>query len=453
MIAPTGGRPHTRLVGDRDDAQHTGAPGPVGSRGADRAAARSRRRSHPPRPLPQRVPVPAVRGAARRAPGVVAPPGVPARRPTASSSGSCSATPSCRRSAATGGRSARSTVRASHRPVTAQRGHTLVSSDPPGHTRMRKLISAGFTPRMIHRLDEQIAERTTQVLDAAAAARARATSSTTSPTSSRCTSSATSWASPKPTVPTCSAGPTRSWPPRTPRSGSPHEEQFAAGIDSSTSTPAHLGEEKRRHPTDDVWSILTTAEVEDDDGDAVAPHPVGARPVLPHPHHRRLGDHAVGRSRAASWRSPTTPSSGSGSARPVDGAQPAVEEILRWTSPVACFARTATADVEVGGQQIRGRRPGEPLVPGRQPRPARRSTGPTSSTSPASRTRTCRSVGAAPTSASARTWPATRSARCSPSSSPGSRTWRSSGHRAALVSAPEQTIAVTLRDLPVRLAP
>jgi cholest-4-en-3-one 26-monooxygenase len=29
-----------------------------------------------------------------------------------------------------------------------------------------------------------------------------------------------------------------------------------------------------------------------------------------------------------------------------------VEEILRWTSPVACFARTATEDVELGDQQI-----------------------------------------------------------------------------------------------------
>ncbi len=49
-----------------------------------------------------------------------------------------------------------------------QRGHTLVSADPPNHSRMRKLISSGFTPRMIQRLDEQIAARTTRVLDAAA---------------------------------------------------------------------------------------------------------------------------------------------------------------------------------------------------------------------------------------------------------------------------------------------
>ena len=30
----------------------------------------------------------------------------------------------------------------------------------------------------------------------------------------------------------------------------------------------------------------------------------------------------------------------------------AVEEVLRWSTPVACFARTAARDVEVGGQQI-----------------------------------------------------------------------------------------------------
>ena len=50
-----------------------------------------------------------------------------------------------------------------------QRGHTLVSADPPGHTRMRKLISSGFTPRMIRRLDEQIEARTVRVFDEAAA--------------------------------------------------------------------------------------------------------------------------------------------------------------------------------------------------------------------------------------------------------------------------------------------
>src|SRR5688572_13267618 len=47
-------------------------------------------------------------------------------------------------------------------------GHTVITSDPPGHTRLRKLVNAGFTPRMIARLDELVVRRTNEVLDAAA---------------------------------------------------------------------------------------------------------------------------------------------------------------------------------------------------------------------------------------------------------------------------------------------
>ena len=39
-------------------------------------------------------------------------------------------------------------------------------------------------------------------------------------------------------------------------------------------------------------------------------------------------------------------------ARPVR-SRPSVEEILRWTSPIIHFARTATRDTEVGGRTIR----------------------------------------------------------------------------------------------------
>jgi len=50
-----------------------------------------------------------------------------------------------------------------------RRGVMLVAKDPPEHLKLRKLISAGFTPRMIGRLEEQITDRTEQILDEAAA--------------------------------------------------------------------------------------------------------------------------------------------------------------------------------------------------------------------------------------------------------------------------------------------
>src|SRR5262245_16466593 len=47
-----------------------------------------------------------------------------------------------------------------------QKGQAVVSADAPMHTRLRKLIAAGFTPRMIARLDEQVQRRTREILDA-----------------------------------------------------------------------------------------------------------------------------------------------------------------------------------------------------------------------------------------------------------------------------------------------
>ena len=46
----------------------------------------------------------------------------------------------------------------------------------------------------------------------------------------------------------------------------------------------------------------------------------------------------------------------------------AVEEIVRWATPVIHFRRTATRDIEIGGQTIRRRRQGRALVQLGQPR-------------------------------------------------------------------------------------
>src|SRR5690606_36519701 len=47
-----------------------------------------------------------------------------------------------------------------------RRGTMIVAMDPPDHTRHLKLISAGFTPRMIGRLEERIRTWTDRILDA-----------------------------------------------------------------------------------------------------------------------------------------------------------------------------------------------------------------------------------------------------------------------------------------------
>ncbi|MDQ1431607.1 MAG: hypothetical protein QOF40_2209 [Actinomycetota bacterium] len=232
-----------------------------------------------------------------------------------------------------------------------QRGHTIISADPPGHTRMRKLISAGFTPRMIRRLDEQVAARTTQVLDAAAV---QGTCNFVRDVAYQ--------------LPMHIIGDIIGIPEADraevfhltdvimaapdPASGISSVEHLAAGMDLYEYA-RKLGDEKRRNPTDDVWSILTCAEIEGDDGQ---PTRLTAS---------ELDQFFLILTIAGSE---TTRSAISGGLvalleRPEQQARlrsdpgvlnTAVEEILRWVTPVACFARTATSDIMVDGQQIRG---------------------------------------------------------------------------------------------------
>ena len=230
-----------------------------------------------------------------------------------------------------------------------QRGHNLVSADPPGHTRLRKLISSGFTPRMIRRLDEQITDRTTRVLDAAAAAGTCNFVQDVAyqlpmhviadimgiPEADR--REVFGWTD------TIMAAPD-------PESGISREDHFLAGVQLYEYARA-LGEDKRRNPTDDVWSILTTAEIDGEDGETwrlTGPELDQFFLILSIAGSETTRSAISGgliafRDRPDQWDRVRSDPSLLGSA---------VEEILRWVSPVACFARTSTCDVELDGRQI-----------------------------------------------------------------------------------------------------
>ncbi len=53
----------------------------------------------------------------------------------------------------------------------ARRSKSILGTDPPDHTRIRKLVSKAFTPRTISRLEGRVAEVVDDRLDAAAAVR------------------------------------------------------------------------------------------------------------------------------------------------------------------------------------------------------------------------------------------------------------------------------------------
>ena len=126
----------------------------------------------------------------------------------------------------------------------------------------------------------------------------------------------------------------------------------------------------------------------------------------------------------------------------------AIEELMRFDSPLQLFERTATEDVEIGGMTVRRGSEDRRAARLGQPRPRRLRRPPTPSTSAAPTTRTSPSAPGS-TSASGRRWPASscrpRSVRCSTRTS-SLELGRPARRR------PEFVIR-GLADLPVVLAP
>nr|WP_156661302.1 cytochrome P450 [Mycobacterium sp. 852002-51163_SCH5372311] len=226
-------------------------------------------------------------------------------------------------------------------PNPVQEG-ALIFTDPPRHRQMRKLINSGFTRRRVAVLEPKIREIVRGVLDGV------------EPDSVH--EFAEEIAAPLPTrmIAELIGAPPDDW------------EQFRAWSDAATGTAdpeieleplvaagqlfeyfQKLIAARRAEPRDDLLSVLAEAEIDehrltDEDllnfaflllvaGNETTRNLIalGTLALIAHPDQCRLlvDDPAL-----------------------IPGA---VEEMLRWNSPVVHMARTATADVEIRGQLIR----------------------------------------------------------------------------------------------------
>jgi cytochrome P450 len=228
-------------------------------------------------------------------------------------------------------------------------GTMLVAMDGQDHLRQRRLISAGFTPRMINRLEVQIRRWAESIVDGALQrGECDFVSEIAYPLPMNMIADMVG-------IPVAD----REWlfsltneflqADAPGRRRSP-ENQLDLQVQLFGYAQA-LGQNKRADPQDDVWTILSTVEVETDDGGRASLSQIeldlfflllvvagsettrnavsqGLLALLDHPDQlERLRREPV--------------------AIPL-----AVEEILRWSSPVACFARRATRDTEIGGVPI-----------------------------------------------------------------------------------------------------
>jgi cytochrome P450 len=232
----------------------------------------------------------------------------------------------------------------SHQPAIA--GTMLVSMDGRDHVRQRRLISAGFTPRMINQLERQIRRWAESIVDAAVQ-------------QGECDFvSEIAFPLPMNVIADMVGIPAqdRAWlfslankflQADTPGRRLSPAKQLELQVQMFEYAQA-LGQKKRSDPQDDVWTILSTVEVETDDGGLATLSQIeldlfflllivagsettrnavsqGLLALLDHPDQlERL--------------------------RREPGSIPlAVEEILRWSSPVVCFARRATRHTEIRG--------------------------------------------------------------------------------------------------------
>jgi len=235
----------------------------------------------------------------------------------------------------------------SHQPEIA--GSMLVSMDGTDHIRQRRLISAGFTPRMVKQLEHRIRQWAESIVDRALE-------------QGECDFvSEIAYKLPMHVIADIVGIPLedRDW------LFSLTNEALQGGLVEGARSPeehlqsqmtmfeyAHkLGQEKRRNPQDDVWTILSTVEVETDDGGRTALSEIeldlffmlltiagsettrnavsqGLVALLDHPEQlERLR-------------------------RDPEAMPLAVEEVLRWSSPVSYFARRATRHAEIRGVSI-----------------------------------------------------------------------------------------------------
>jgi cytochrome P450 len=227
---------------------------------------------------------------------------------------------------------------------------SMINMDDPRHARLRRIVSRGFTPRRIRRAEEEVKRAAREIVDRVI-------------DKGKC-DFVTEIAAPLPLKIICDMMgiPESQWAFVFERTntilgaGDPEYtsdvQQIIPNLLKAGAELAELvqdlGRHRRAHPTGDLTSELVNAELE---GERLSDQELGSffvllvvagnettRNAISHGM-KALTDHPEQRE---IWR------------QDFDAVAPAaIEEIVRWATPVIHFRRTATRDTEIGGQAIR----------------------------------------------------------------------------------------------------
>ena len=233
---------------------------------------------------------------------------------------------------------------------------SMINMDDPRHARLRRIVSRGFTPRALGRLEETVQKRAADVVDRVIE-------------KGEC-DFVTEIAAPLPLEIICDMmgipdSQTRfvfersnvilglGDPDYVPPGDNIQAAALGAGSDLAN-LMNELADERRKRPTDDLTSALLDAQV---DGETLTGPELASFFVLLVVAGNETTRNAISHGMKALCDFPDERRKWSADFENV--APTAIEEIVRWATPVIHFRRTATRDTEVGGQPIRA---GEKVV-------------------------------------------------------------------------------------------
>ncbi len=225
-------------------------------------------------------------------------------------------------------------------------GRLMLMMDPPDHTRHRKLVNRGFTPKVIRSLEDHLRELSVRIIE-----RAQSGDGTCDFVVDVAAELPLEAIAEFLGVPSEDRHKIFDWSNRMIGSEDPEYaveagDQLDAQIQMFVYAQA-LGEERRESPRDDIVSTLIHGEV---DGDRLSEMDFNQFFLLLAVAGNETTRNAMSHGMAAFLEHPDQYRMLVEDPSLIDGA---VEEILRWASPVMFFRRNVTADLEYKGHQIR----------------------------------------------------------------------------------------------------
>jgi cytochrome P450 len=241
---------------------------------------------------------------------------------------------------------ARMQMFAEQAPEERERGaHSILNVDPPDHTRLRRLVSKAFTPKMVHELRPRIQTLVDDALDSMAArGKADLISDLAFPLPFTVISEMLG-------MPDGNRDEVRGWSHTLTKTLDPilSPEEVDAALLAASNMQAHVQDVlawKRDHPADDLLTGLLAAE---DEGDRLSEIELLDQVLLLYVAGHETTVNLIGNATLALLGHPDQLARLRADPE-LDGG--AVEELLRYDSPVQFSRRITTADLDVAGTTI-----------------------------------------------------------------------------------------------------